>query len=51
MFKAAVVRHGAPAVVLELPENVFEAGGGWLARRNREAETHGLPIVVVGVLP
>ena len=50
MFEAAMVGHAAAAVILELPENVFEAGGGWLARWNREAEAHSLPIIVVGVL-
>lgn len=51
MFKAAMVGHGTAAVIFELPEDVFEAGRSRLARRDREAETHGLPVVMVRILP
>ena len=50
MLEATVVGQAAAAIILELLEDVLKAGGDGLAWRDREAETHGLPIIVVWIL-
>ncbi len=45
-----MIRYLAAKVVLELLEDVLQAGRLGLARRHTEAEAHGLAVIVVGVL-
>lgn len=42
--------HSAPTVSHQLSVHVFETGGHRLAGRNREAESHSLVDIMIGVL-
>lgn len=45
--QAAVLWHRAPTILLELPVDIFEAGGHWNPGRHRECQPHCLQLITV----
>ena len=50
LLQVAMLWLGARAVLLQLLVYILQAGGDRLAGGHREAQPHGLPCVVVGIL-
>ena len=50
LLQVAMLWLGACAVLLQLLVYILQAGGDRLAGGHREAQPHGLPCIVVGIL-